>query len=115
MAPVRPTENVVAIFNTMLERPRKSWYGLELARHAHIGSATIYAVLGRLERAGLLDARWEDVDPSEAGRPRRRLYKLNGEGARVGREVVAAYQPRVVPSRTWPGWVPGPSARGKTI
>lgn len=108
---LRHTENVVAIFNTMLERPSKGWYGLELAKHAGIGSATIYAALTRLERAGLLEAMWENIDPSELGRPRRRLYKLTGEGARVGRKVVAEYRPRVVPSRSWPGWLPGPKER----
>ena len=45
-------ENVVAIFNTMLERPGKSWYGLEIAKHAGIGSATN---LFRPDEAG---ARW---------------------------------------------------------
>jgi PadR family transcriptional regulator, regulatory protein PadR len=108
---LRHTENVVAIFNTMLERPRKSWYGLELAKQAEIGSATVYAALARLERAGLLEATWENVDPSKVGRPRRRLYKLTGEGSRVGRKVVAEYKPRVVPSRSWPGWLPGTNGR----
>lgn len=108
MSSFRRTENVVAVFNTMLERPRKSWYGLELARHVDIGSATIYATLTRLERAGLLEATWENVDPSEVGRPRRRMYKLTAEGALVGRKVVAEYKPRVLPSRSWPGWLPGP-------
>lgn len=108
---LRYTDNIVAIFNTMLERPRKSWYGLELAEHAQIGSATIYAALTRLERAGLLEATWEDVDPSDIGRPRRRLYELTSEGARVGRKVVGEYKPRVVPSRSWPGWKPEPKGR----
>jgi PadR family transcriptional regulator, regulatory protein PadR len=111
MSSFRHTENVVAVFNTMLERPRKSWYGLELAKHADIGSATIYATLTRLERAGLLEAVWENVDPSEVGRPRRRLYKLTGEGARIGRRVVAEYKPRVVPSGSWPRWSPGTKGR----
>ena len=106
---LRHTENVVAIFNTMLERPQKRWYGLELANRANIGSATIYAALTRLESAGLLEATWESVDPSVVGRPRRRLYKLTREGARVGRSAVAEYQPRVVPSRSWPGWRPRPA------
>ncbi len=111
-AKLRYTENIVAIFNTMLERPRKWWYGLELAERADIGSATIYAALTRLERAGLLEAAWEDIDPSEIGRPRRRLYKLTSEGARVGRQALAEYKPRVVPSKSWPGWKP--ELKGRT-
>lgn len=43
---------------------------------------TLYKALGRLEELGLLISRWEDVAAVE-GRPRRRLYALTGEGARV--------------------------------
>ena len=57
----------------------------------------------------MVDAKWELADPSVVGRPRRRLYKLTGEGARVGRQMVADYKPRVRPSRSWPGWLPGPT------
>jgi len=98
---------VVAIFTTMLERPRKSWYGLELAKHTQIGSATIYAALTRLERAGLLESAWESIEPAVAGRPRRRMYQLTAEGAVVGREMVADYRPRVRVAKDWPGWLPG--------
>lgn len=103
----RATENVVAIFATMLERPRKVWYGLELAKHTGIGSATIYAALTRLERAGLLESTWETIDPVSAGRPRRRMYKLSAEGVPVGRQMVADYRPRVRAAGAWPGWLPG--------
>jgi len=91
----RSTENVVAVFGAMLERPDKPWYGLELAKHVGIGSATIYAALTRLERAGLLEASWEQIDPATVGRPRRRLYRLTGEGSKVGRQMVCNYRPRV--------------------
>ncbi len=53
---------------------------------------TLYKALGRLEEFGLLTSRWEDAAAAE-GRPRRRLYELTGEGARVAEraraEVVA--------------------------
>jgi DNA-binding PadR family transcriptional regulator len=102
---LRLTDNVVAIFNTMLERPGKEMYGLEIADAAGIGSATIYAAMTRMERANVLTARWENVDPSDVGRPRRRLYRLTGEGAETGRMAVAAYQPRVRRSTTSPPWL----------
>ena len=101
----------MAIFSAMLERPRKSWYGLELAKHAEIGSATIYAALARLEQAGLLEASWENVDPAGVGRPRRRLYRLSGEGARVGQKFVAEYEPRPITRQSRPGWLPGSEGR----
>jgi DNA-binding PadR family transcriptional regulator len=42
---------------------------------------TLYKALGRLSGAGLLDDQWEDPDTALAeGRPRRRLYRINGNG-----------------------------------
>lgn len=90
----RPTENVIAILDSMLARPRKAFYGLELANDADIGTATIYAALARLERANLVAGMWEDIDPAKAGRPRRRLYRLTAEGARVGDEMVKNHRAR---------------------
>ena len=43
---------------------------------------TLYKALARLEEFGLLASHWEDAATVE-GRPRRRLYELTGEGARV--------------------------------
>jgi len=54
---------------------------------------TLYKALGRLEELGLLASRWEDPDAA-AGRPRRRLYSLTGEGARVAERALAAGEPR---------------------
>ena len=52
------------------------------------GHGTLYKALGRLEEFGLLASRWEDAAAAE-GRPRRRLYELTGEGARVAERAVA--------------------------
>ncbi|MCH7511669.1 MAG: helix-turn-helix transcriptional regulator [Chloroflexi bacterium] len=42
---------------------------------------TLYKALDRMENAGLLSSRWEDPKiGAEAGRPRRRLYKVTGTG-----------------------------------
>ncbi len=53
------------------------------------GHGTLYKALGRLEERGLLDSRWEDPAAAE-GRPRRRLYALTAEGARVAADARAA-------------------------
>jgi PadR family transcriptional regulator PadR len=63
-------------------------FGLAHAMREKSGSraltahGTLYKALGRLEELGLLTSRWEDAAAVE-GRPRRRLYELTGEGARV--------------------------------
>ena len=56
---------------------------------------TLYKALGRLEEFGLLASHWEDAAAAE-GRPRRRLYELTGEGARVAERGRAE---AVAPSR----------------
>lgn len=44
---------------------------------------TLYKVLERLERDGLLVSRWEEPEELDASRPRRRLYRVSdqAEGA----------------------------------
>jgi PadR family transcriptional regulator, regulatory protein PadR len=52
------------------------------------GHGTLYKALGRLEELGLLTSRWEDMAAAE-GRPRRRLYELTGQGARLAEQALA--------------------------
>jgi DNA-binding PadR family transcriptional regulator len=52
------------------------------------GHGTLYKALGRLEEFGLLSSRWEDA-AADGGRPRRRLYELTGQGARVAEQARA--------------------------
>ena len=54
----------------------------ERASRALTAHGTLYKALGRLEEFGLLTSHWEDAAGAE-GRPRRRLYELSPEGARV--------------------------------
>jgi PadR family transcriptional regulator, regulatory protein PadR len=89
------TANVALLLAAMLNDLQRGWYGLELADEAEIGSATVYAALTRLERAGWVRASWEDIDPKVAGRPRRRLYYLTGEGAQFGSEAVERHRTRL--------------------
>lgn len=46
-----------------------------------LGHGTLYKALARLERDGLLESRWEEVDAAAEGRPRRRLYRVTGSAA----------------------------------
>ena len=52
------------------------------------GHGTLYKALGRLEEFGLVTSRWEDAEVAE-GRPRRRLYELTRQGARVAEQALA--------------------------
>lgn len=41
---------------------------------------TLYKVLDRLERQGLLSSRWEGPEEYDGSRPRRRLYRVSEDG-----------------------------------
>jgi PadR family transcriptional regulator PadR len=75
----RSTLDVLAYF---VETKGKHIHGLELIKGTGYKSGTIYPILERLEIAGWLEAEWENVDPSVEKRPRRRNYRLTGEGER---------------------------------
>ncbi len=58
---------------------------------------TLYKALDRMERAGLLESRWEDPSiGAEAGRPRRRLYRVTGLGEQAVRAARSAEIARAI-------------------
>jgi PadR family transcriptional regulator, regulatory protein PadR len=89
---VRLSERGLRVLRFMIDQPRASRSGAEIAKATKIGSGTLYPLLARLEAAGWFTSQWETVDPREAGRPRRRLYKLTGVGQRRAREALAGLQ-----------------------
>ena len=76
----------------MLEKPREGRSGAEISRALGIGSGTLYPLLARLENADWMKSEWEQVDPSEVGRPRKRFYKLTGQGQTRARKALAELQ-----------------------
>ena len=81
MVPRRPSHETLSVLSLMLQRPSADHYGLALAEEAELANGTVYPILRRLETKGWVTSRWEDVDPSEVGRPRKRLYRITGHGA----------------------------------
>jgi PadR family transcriptional regulator, regulatory protein PadR len=102
--PPRITMNLLKVFRVLLEDPTASHYGTEIGKAARLSGGSLYPLLLRLERAGVLVSDWEDVDPSEAGRPRRRLYWLTSDGAEYARRALQDAQRSITPS--WSG-IPG--------
>lgn len=113
MSPPRITLQTIEILSAMLDDPYEQWYGLELAKASSLKPGTIYPALARLESAGWLSSYWEEVDPSEVGRPRRRLYRLTGEGADSARAVVDEHLQRLASGREQAGRL-GLAPRGRT-
>lgn len=90
--PVRLSGPTLKVLKLLLEKPREKRSGADITRSANIGSGTLYPLLARLEQAGWLRSEWEIVDPAEAGRPRRRFYKLTGIGQTNARKALAELQ-----------------------
>jgi DNA-binding MarR family transcriptional regulator len=84
----RITKQTERILATLLTNPSSEWWGAQIAPAAGLPSGTLYPALARMERFGWLASRWEEIDPAEAGRPRRRLYHLTGEGEPAARQIV---------------------------
>ena len=92
------------VLRAMIADPAREMYGLEIGRAAELASGTIHPILARLEGCGWLESRWEDLDPHDAGRPRRRYYRLTPDGV-VGaaRALDRVRTPRSLMSRMHPG------------
>ena len=76
----RLSHQTLKVLRAFLSSPTAEAAGSDIWKETKIASGSLYPILARLEKAEWLTSRWEDVDPREAGRPRKRLYKLTGEG-----------------------------------
>lgn len=84
----RLSHQTLKVLRQFLEHPREKISGSDISRQSGLLSGTIYPILLRLERAGWLDSKWEQLDPHEAGRPRKRLYFLTGVGYNKSRAAL---------------------------
>ena len=93
----RMTLQTQLVLGSLLEDPQRERYGLELCADLGLASGTIYPILARLEQVGWVASAWEDPAVHESsGRPRRRLYRLTGDGvAGAGRALARTRSPLV--------------------
>jgi PadR family transcriptional regulator, regulatory protein PadR len=88
---VRLSFQTLRVLGVFLGNPAEQLAGAEVHQQCGIASGTLYPILLRLESAGWLVSHWESIDPSSAGRPRRRLYRLTSTGLRRASEVFASF------------------------
>jgi len=87
---------ILGLALSMLRSGQATFHGFGLAQSMReqtgsrslTGHGTLYKALSRLEEFDLLTSRWEDAEAAE-GRPRRRLYELTAQGARVAEHALA--------------------------
>lgn len=64
-------------------------YGFDIMRVTGLPSGTVYPLLRRLDGAGLMASDWEDEETAtREGRPPRRYYAVEPEGARALAEAL---------------------------
>jgi PadR family transcriptional regulator, regulatory protein PadR len=80
MSDIRVSRQMLKVLKTFVEKRREGQSGAELAKSTGVSSGTLYPLLQRLEHAGWVTSAWEQIDPSEEGRPRRRFYTLTALG-----------------------------------
>ena len=104
---LRLTKPTLAVLAVLMDAgPDDRIWGFRLCEEADLGSGTVYPLLERLERNGLVRSFWEAPAPSH--RPRRRYYELTSAGRQ---EVAAAIATRNNARRRWlPGTAHGASA-----
>jgi PadR family transcriptional regulator PadR len=82
-------ESVLAAASALNSSGDGEFHGFEMAKRLQdiddarnlTAHGTLYKALSRMEKAGLLESRWEDPQKAaDDGRPRRRLYRVTGAG-----------------------------------
>jgi DNA-binding PadR family transcriptional regulator len=73
--------------------------GADVMKAVGISSGTLYPILLRLERSGVLESRWEETSPGDLGRPRRRFYRLTSQGAQFAHDALHELMPPLFDQR----------------
>jgi len=83
----RLTLQGMKVLQAFVDNPSIEISGADIQRLTGLFSGTLYPILLRFENAGWLNSRWEQVEPSKVGRPRRRLYRILSTGLAKANEV----------------------------
>jgi len=68
-------------------------YGFDIMDVTGLPSGTVYPALRRLEKAKLIESKWEDEAAAHrAQRPARRYYKLTATGKAALQEAIGRYR-----------------------
>jgi DNA-binding PadR family transcriptional regulator len=81
------TPQTALVLDVLLDQPGLS--GADIARRSKLKSGTIYPLLLRLEEAGWVRSAWEEGDPRQLGRPRRRFYSVTGVGVAHAKDAAS--------------------------
>lgn len=97
----RVTTPLLLVVRELLRRPLEERWGYELSRATGLAPGSVQPILTRLEAEGWLDVRWEGNDALGEGRRPKRLYRLNGTGAREAQSLLKEREAQVEALRKW--------------
>lgn len=86
----RLSQHSLAALRHLMRTSRQS--GADITRATGTRPGTLYPMLRRLETFGWLTSKWETGDPSEIGRPLRRLYSITPAGKSGMKSVLSNLQ-----------------------
>jgi PadR family transcriptional regulator, regulatory protein PadR len=89
---MRLSSQGMKVLKLFLDNVRRKRSGAELAKLADVGPGTLYPLLRRFEEDGWLTSDWEEGEPSKLGRPRRRFYRITGEGISNAQQALLRVQ-----------------------
>ena len=99
---MRLSQTALKVLKMFVENSGKSFSGADIAKVTGAGSGTLYPLLARFEAMGWAISEWEEVDPRQAGRPRKRLYRLTIQGRTKAHTALADLQvPAAVGGLLW--------------
>ena len=77
------TGQVMRVLGAFVDAGHVELTGANIHERTGILSGTLYPILIRFREAGWVSDRWEDEEPVELGRPKRRYYRLTAIGQRA--------------------------------
>lgn len=102
----KATKPTLKILESFLDDPDEEQYGFGLIKKSGVKSGTLYPVLMRLEQLGWVESHWQEDDCSG---PRRRLYRLTGDGAPAARRFLTEKRLPAPSRRPAPSPKPNPA------
>jgi PadR family transcriptional regulator len=98
---VRITGPTLDVLEALLASEDFESHGWAIMKVTGRGGPTVYKVFERLQRAGVVTSRWEELEPT-ANRPRRRLYRLTPTGVTRAQALLTQRRPTALGVRFRP-------------
>ncbi|MEV5495753.1 PadR family transcriptional regulator [Nonomuraea fuscirosea] len=101
----RVTQPTLDVLELLVEAHRQGveLHGWGIIKATKRTGPTIYNVLDRLEDAQWIKGHWEEQN-SDSNKPRRRFYRLTGEGVHAARTLLLERRPAALRSRLATGF-----------